>query len=189
MKSIMTFTILYKAVKMNDLKCFKSSIDKRFHLKNIGCVWQINEGETTVQFRASNDSFGFSLDKGGVEDRFGFFSKSNEDRLEDIAKICDGIIISKYNQGIYIFLIELKSNYSGHYKKQLTNGYLFCQWLLALLKEYEYFTEQVTFVGLLHKSMKSNKQTSRHNQQPMNKTPYFSIFQANHTELLLSGYL
>lgn len=187
----MTFTILYKAVKMSDLECFKSSIDQSFHLKNIGCVWQVKEGETTIKFRASKDSFGFSLDKGAVKNRFGFFPKADEDRLEHIAKICDGIIISQYKQGICIFLIELKSNYSGDYKKQLTNGYLFCQWLLALLKEYEYFEEKVKFVGLLHKSIRSNKQTSRHQPKLIKNIslPYFSIFQISQSKLLLHSFL
>ncbi len=183
--------MLCRMIKMADLDCFRNSIDQSFHLQSKDCVWEIKEeyAEMTIEFRAnSKESFGFTLDKGTVQNRFNFFSKTTNIRPKGIAKICDGIIIDTYKKGIYIFLIELKKGNTGHYKKQLVNSYFFCQWLLNLLKEHKHFEQKVNFVGLLC-TTRSNKQVSRHHTPDRITTMQgFPIFPAEIKDLLLSSY-
>ena len=68
---------------------------------------------------------------------------------EHIKKMCDAIVVVAYKGKGYLFCIEQKSGYKGDYKKQLVNGAIFCQWLMALFEAHDYFNQKPIYVGLL----------------------------------------
>ena len=64
--------------------------------------------------------------------------------------MCDGIVIYVDGNDLYCILIEQKTGVRGDFNKQLTNGKLFCQWLVALCQQHKYTTiEQIAYFGVL----------------------------------------
>ena len=58
-------------------------------------------------------------------------------------------IALSHEENLYLFIIEQKTANPDAYKKQLTNGKLFCDWLCALFREHGYLDDDPTFIGLL----------------------------------------
>ena len=107
---------------------FQQTINKTLQLNRKGRDWSLNE-KPLIKIKApSRHSLGFSLDC----EQYGSLFGGNAPL--DIAKMCDAIIVLSCKNRDYIFVIEQKTRYKDGYKKQLSNGKYFCDWLLALLK-------------------------------------------------------
>ena len=139
----------------------KKCIKKEIHLGRTDRKWQLSENGITIEFEVpDSNSLGFSLDQNNVKDVFSFFAGSPP---KGITKMCDGIIAFNYEKQTYIFLLEQKTNNLNNYKKQLINGWHFCQWLFALLKEHNHYAGSVKYIGLVYSSrQRAYKETSTH---------------------------
>lgn len=121
----------------------EKTIHSRYRLTRKDRYWLLNEG---VRLRAPNrHAFGFSLDRQDLKP-FAFFSDTPP---EHVAKMCDAIIALSHEDNLYLFIIEQKTANPDAYKKQLTNGKLFCDWLCALFRKHGYLGAEPTFIGLL----------------------------------------
>ena len=120
-------------------------------------------------------SVGFSLDN-EEQPPFQFLSSSPPKHL---AKMCDGIIFSDKDGDLYVAIIEQKTGDSAEYEKQLTNGKLFCEWLISLCRQHGYFTQKsVSYFGLLLWEPRNSppKGTTTHHKLQANVHPLFSKF-------------
>ncbi len=124
---------------------FQQTINKNWHLKKKDRIWSLKGVPRITMQAPSRHSLGFSLDS----DSSPLSNIFEASPPLDIAKICDAIIVLSYKNKDYIFVIEQKTKNKEKYKKQLSNGKYFCDWLLALLKEHGYYDRKVTFIGLL----------------------------------------
>lgn len=168
------------------VELFATSITKKWHLRRNNERWQLEENNIEIEFKTPNCySLGFSLDK---PNKFPFL---NNKPPKNIAKMCDGIIAMSYKNKVYIFLIEQKTINEGQYKKQLVNGWHFCQWLLGLFKEHNYYDGKVCFIGLLYKKSKKSihKQPTTHKKtNPLTSVSQYSIFETNQPVTYLQQY-
>ena len=126
---------------------FQQCIDEEFHLQREGREWLLEDNWVLKLKTPRRDSLGFRLDKDPSP--FRFFSGSPP---EDVAKMCDAIIVLSHQDRLYIFLVEQKTRWEDDYEKQLKNGKYFCDWLLVLLREYGHYKDQdlyPVFIGLL----------------------------------------
>ena len=115
----------------------EKTIHTDYHLKRENLSYLLIEDE--VKLRApSHYSFAFSLDKRkkGKPTPFPFFGHKPH-RPEHIAKMCDAIVAMNFKNELCLFIIEQKTQHSGEYKKQLSNGKHFCNWLFSLYKEHK----------------------------------------------------
>jgi len=118
----------------NFINTIQQAIDESYHLKRDGKRWILEEGNPPTEIRVpSRLSIAFSLDKKDAEP-FAFFSNNPP---KDFAKVCDAILFCCSEDRIYLFIIEAKTGYKGDYKKQLINGKLFCDWLIALYTQHK----------------------------------------------------
>ena len=109
----------------------EKTIALKYRLLRENRDWLLDNG---VKLRAPNrHSFAFSLDNQD-EPPFVFFNASPP---EHIAKMCDAIVAMNFKNELYLFVIEQKTQYPKDYKKQLTNGWHFCNWLFSLYKEHK----------------------------------------------------
>ena len=130
---------------MDDIEAIKKTIHPDYHLQRNGKYWKLNE-QPTVKLRVPDPhSIGFSLDN---QDRppLAFLSKSPP---RHVAKISDAILVLRYQQKVYWFIIEQKSAYKHGYKEQLINSKYFCDWLTALCKQYQYLVNDPIYISLL----------------------------------------
>ena len=134
---------------------FEHTIEKSFHLKRDDLRWILGEraeNGTQLSIIAPNRySLGFTLDEANSPSAqnsapMPFISGTPP---EHIKKMCDAIVVVAYKGKGYLFCIEQKSGYKGDYKKQLVNGAIFCQWLMALFEAHDYFNQKPIYVGLL----------------------------------------
>ncbi len=187
----MIFITAYKRLIMSKeiVKLFAKTINKKWHLKRNNKEWQLSENDITIKFKVSNsNSLGFSLDTKPVKNVFGFFS---DNPPQGVAKMCDGIIALEYKKQTYVFLIEQKSKYTDGYRKQIINGWYFCQWLFGLLKEYDYYSSEVKYIGLLC-CVRSNthKETSTHEEPQLNTDKHdINFSETNDKSIYLYNYL
>ena len=128
-----------------EMSIIQSTIDVKYHLQRQNRDWLLEDNVKVRGFH--HDSFGFSLDKGDKSlNPFRFFSGNPP---EDMAKMCDAIIAQRYQDGLYIVIVEQKSANKDQYKKQLTNGRLFCKWLMGLYRAHGYSDCDPVYIGLL----------------------------------------
>jgi len=90
-------------------------------------------------------TFAFSLDCEKSKP-FTFFSPNPP---SGIARMCDAIMACHHNNRCYLFLVEMKTQHKDDYKKQITNGKLFCDWLLQLYKAHGHISARPIFVSIL----------------------------------------
>ena len=78
--------------------------------------------------------------------------------------MCDAIIAQSYEENLYLFVIEQKTENPDYYRKQLTNGKLFFDWLCALYRKHGYMDKTPTFIALLiwEPRLSENKGTTAH---------------------------
>ena len=106
--------------------------------------WLIDNG--IFIYTNGYSSFGFSLDN-EANRPFAFLRNSPP---KHIAKMCDAIIIFADGDTLYIALIEQKTGDPGEHNKQLANGKFFCEWLVSLCKEHDYYDyKNIEYFGLL----------------------------------------
>lgn len=123
---------------------FGQCIHPNLHLKREGRNWLLKEIPQIKLKSPNRCAVGFSLDCSSA-----YFGFRADDPPKKIAKMCDAIIVLFYKNKPYIFVVEQKTGYNDGYKDQLINGKHFCDWLLALLKEHNYYTGEVDFISLL----------------------------------------
>lgn len=144
-------------------------LHKSVRLDRTDKLWSVQGSQKDVYFRVTDKrSFGFCLDENNrIKSRdtsdgkqvdlsgspLSFFADSPP---SDIAKMCDGILAFTYRGQDYVFCIELKGNCTESYRKQMNNAILFCDWLIALLKQYGYYEKRPCFVGILVKHRPGN---------------------------------
>lgn len=138
---------------MNIIQAFEQIIEPDYGLKKSGNMFEIEEtaANSTNKFLKIGgcQGFGFSLDKPGGHP-WKFISNSP---LAGMVSVCDGIIILKYERVNYILAIDLKSKKADSKAfKQISSGFLLCQWLYELLKLHNHITEQFEFIGVVCKS-------------------------------------
>lgn len=126
------------------IELFKKCIKGTFYLKRENRSWLLHEDYCEIELKTPNGySFGLRL---GTVSPCNFFSDSPP---PGIGKMCDAVIALSLKSELYIFIIEQKTSYKEDYKKQLANGKYLCDWLLALLKEYDHYDGNPVFIGLL----------------------------------------
>ena len=133
---------------MTEIEHIKKTIRKQCHLQGEGLHWQLNE-QPTVKLRAPTcHSIGFSVDNPDNPQYhpLTLFSKSPP---SDISKRPDAILVLKWKQTIYWFIVEQKTHRRAGYEKQLINGKYFCDWLIALHRHHGYLNCDSVCVGLL----------------------------------------
>ena len=156
---------------MTDL--IAETIDRRYRLPRKGRSWLLDK---EVELRAPHQrSFGFSLDN-QRNPPLAFFSGNPP---EHIAKMCDAIVAVLDKDVLYFFIVEQKTMNSEEYIKQLTNGRLFCEWLLSLYRYHGYLSDQsVQFIGLLvwEPRKSPGKGTTSHRPYKPEKRQHFHRF-------------
>ena len=121
----------------------EKTIDPKYRLPRKKRDWLL---DNEVKLRAPNrHSFAFSLDNQD-EPPFAFFNDSPPER---ITKMCDAIVAINFKNELCLFIIEQKTKRTKQYKKQLTNGWHFCNWLFSLYKEHKYYSRDPVYIGLL----------------------------------------
>ena len=126
------------------IQTITNTIKGRYRLQEARRGWTISAPTGDTRLTVPDcPSFGFSLDN---EDNppLAFFSDSPP---VDMAKMCDAIIALSQENKLYLFCIELKTGDEADYEKQLTNGRIFCEWLIQLYKAHDYWS-----VDSVHKS-------------------------------------
>ena len=115
-----------------------------YHLDRNGRDWHLANG---VSLRAPDrHSFGFSLDNQDIPP-LAFFSRNPPLHIN---KMCDAIIALWNGGKLYFVVVEQKTANKNDYDKQLANGKLFCEWLVALFVHHGYcHSQSVEYVGLL----------------------------------------
>lgn len=177
---------------MSDIvSLFTQSIDKKLHLKRKQKCWQLSENKVTIEFKMPNrKSLGFSLDAGKAKDVFGFFAG---DPPTGVAAMCDGIIVLNYKKQTYVVLLEQKTKCKGEYRKQLINGWYFCQWLFSLLKEHKHYSGEIKYIGLLcrvrQNIIKGESAHSEPEPEPKSKKNGIQFFETNEKITHLESYI
>lgn len=133
----------------------KQTIDAKYHSEEARhSTWilkEINkESNQRIRMRLPKKncfSIAFSLDCKSSKP-FAFLSDSPP---RHFAKMCDAILFCVHENKIYLFVVEIKTNNQGEYEKQLINGKLFCDWLIALCREHKYLDSkaEITVISLL----------------------------------------
>ena len=67
----------------------------------------------------------------------------------DVCKMCDAIFIVHHNNKDFVIAVEIKTQNKDDYKEQLYNARLFCQWQIALLREYGHLKTEPVYSGML----------------------------------------
>ena len=134
----------------------QQAIDSQYHLSRVKKGWILEESYLQTKIRTPNiHSIAFSLDhnkpKPFVLDHnkskpFAFFSDSPP---ADFAKMCDAVLFCFHGNKTYLFLIEVKTGNKADYEKQLINGKLFCDWLIALSIQHKSLDPNTIVVPLL----------------------------------------
>lgn len=150
---------------MTEIETIKNTIHQKYHLKRDHRHWVLNE-QPTVKLRVPNcHSIGFSLDN--QNHPLAFFSTEPPKHLR---KTPDAILALKYQRKIYWFIVEQKTAHKCSYKDQLINGKYFCDWIIALCKQYGYLHSDSVCIGLLvwqpREKFVCKGTTSHHNNQP-----------------------
>lgn len=131
---------------MDEIETIKDTIHEDYHLQRENKHWKLNE-QPTIRLRAPNrHSIGFSLDSQPQSSPLTFFGDRPP---RHVAKMADAILALKYRRKVFWFVIEQKTATKGGYKKQLINGKIFCDWLIALYRQYNYLPSDSVFVSLL----------------------------------------
>lgn len=132
---------------------FDSTIEKTFHLKRNKRQWILTERAkkgTQLSIIAPNRySLGFTLDEANLPSAQNPMPFISGNPPEHIKKMCDAIVALTYKGMSYLFCIEQKSGHKEDYKKQLMNGAIFCNWLMALFKAHNHFNQKPIYIGLL----------------------------------------
>lgn len=166
------------------------TIHEKYHLQRLSKDWKMKSG---VKLRTPGArSLGFSLDN-QEHPPFGFLSASPP---KDVAKMCDAIVALSFKQNLYVFFVERKTAHLDDYKKQLTNGKLFCDWLIALFKEHASLNGEPIFIGLLvwEPRQSPRKGTTSHQLEASIKQkqvlPFHYFFEAkNETHFFLKALI
>ncbi len=125
------------------INIIKDTINSAYHLNREGRAWLLDDG---VKLRAPHQHcLGFSLDNKEKPPLACF----NAPAPKHITKMCDAIVAIWHKQTLCLLIIEQKTKHKGNYKKQLANGKLFCDWLVALYKEHGYWSGKPVFIGML----------------------------------------
>ena len=177
-------------MNMNGIETIKKTIHLDYHLQRDGKYWKLNE-QPTVKLRVPTPhSIGFSMDN---QDRPPLAFLSNKPPRH-IAKISDAILVLRYQQKVYWFIIEQKSAFKRGYEEQLINGKYFCDWLTALCKQYKYLVHDSIYISLLvwrpREKLVDKDTTSHHKKMPFkaSKTidPFSHSFEVqNKSEIFL----
>ena len=136
----------------------EKTIHNRYHMQRKDRNWLLDQG---LRLRAPDrHSFGFSLDNANKKP-FAFLSDTPP---EHVAKMCDAIVAQSYEESLYLFVIEQKTGNPDSFKKQITNGKLFCDWLCALYRNHGYMDDGPTIIALLiwEPRLSPNKGTTTH---------------------------
>ncbi len=120
----------------------KRTIASKYHLRREKRRWLVDDIEIQAQ---DQHSFGFTLDKPDSPP-FAFLGSSPP---AHVAKMCDAIIAVSDGETLYVFSIEKKTQNKDDYRKQLTNGKLFCDWLFSLYREHKHHSGELVHIGLL----------------------------------------
>ena len=131
---------------IDTIKAIKKTIDSRYLLKRKNRDWLLDESDKRIGIRVPDrNSIAFSLDNEN-ERPLAFFSGNPP---EGMAKICDAFLFCVYEGKGYLFIIEVKSAYREESEKQLINGKIFCDWLLALCQEHGHLSTEFSVASLL----------------------------------------
>lgn len=124
----------------------RQAIGSHYHLTRARKGWILEESCLQMKIRTPNThSIAFSLDHNKPEP-FAFFSDSPP---ADFAKMCDAVLFCFHGNKTYLFLIEVKTGNKADYEKQLINGKLFCDWLIALCIQHKSLDPNTIVVPLL----------------------------------------
>ena len=122
------------------------AIDGKYCLTRRKEKWVLEEGQSKTEVHFSTEeSIAFSLDQKNLRP-FAFFSKKPP---KHFAKMCDAIFFCYHENSIYLFIIEEKTANLGDCEKQLINGKLFCDWLIALCIQHTFPDLDVNIIPLL----------------------------------------
>ncbi len=170
------------------INTIKNTINSAYHLNKDDRDWLLDNG---VKLRAPHQPcFGFSLDN-HKKPPLAFFNAAPP---KHIAKICDAIVAIWHKQTLCLLIIEQKTAHKDHYKKQLANGKLFCDWLIALYKEHGHWSGKPVFIGLLIWEPRNSPRkgtTAHRGEAPFTKSPSFNYFieLKNETHIALNALL
>ncbi len=164
------------------INTIKNTINSAYHLNRNGRGWLLDNDVTLCA--PHRHCFGFSLDNHKKPPPpppppLAFFNAAPP---EDIAKMCDAIVAIWHKQTLYLLIIEQKTAHKGYYRKQLANGKLFCDWLIALYKEHGHWSGKPVFIGMLiwqpRNSPRKGATSHRGGQgkAPFTKSPPFDYF-------------
>ena len=167
----------------------EQTIDSKYHLKRDGRNWLIEGIELQAPGR---HSFGFTLDKPQARP----FAFLGNEPPEHITKMCDAIVVVSYREAVYVFSIEIKTGNKDHYRKQIVNAKLFCDWLFALYGEHGYSSEEPVHIGLLvwepRRQLRKGK-TAHGADMPRkipNSTPFKAVYEVrNQPSIALRGII
>ena len=153
------------------------TIGPKYHLERDNKIWMVEGIEIQAQDR---HGFGFTLDK-QESPPFAFLSACPP---AYIAKMCDAIIVVFNKRTLYVFSIEKKTANKDDYRKQLTNGKLFCDWLFSLYREHGHHSGDPVHIGLLiwEPRRQPRKGTTTHGadwpKSRPNPGPFRAVFEA-----------
>ena len=153
----------------------KRAIAVRYHLRGGEKKWILEESKPPTEIHVPNKAatIAFSLDRPNPKP-FAFFSCRPP---RDFAKMCDAILFCFHENKTYLFLTEVKTGNEGDCDKQLVNGKLFCDWLIALCSQHKSLNPHVTVVPLLvweprHNSVHKGTTTHRGNSDGIEKKSF-----------------
>lgn len=170
------------------LENLQKAIDSQYHLPRDSNDWVLADG---VKLRVPNrHSLGFSLDN-QKKPPLAFFSQSPP---AHVAKMCDAIVALPHKGSLYFFVVEQKTGNKDDHARQLANGKLFCEWLVALWRHHGYCdAASVHYIGLLvwqPRQSPTKGETVHQKPKPRKLRPFDLYFEeANNPLVRLASYL
>lgn len=146
------------------LQKFRELIHVDFILSQEAGYWKVIETAPSALNKEVEiggcKSFGFSLDKDGVEPWA--FIKPNT-TLAGMKQVCDSVVIAHDEDNDYIIAMDLKSTRSGSARKQIRSTKILVDWIIELMRQHNHWNGNYKFIGIINKVGRSQpkKRTSR----------------------------
>ena len=125
------------------ISLLEQTIHGDYHLPRRRRSWNLEDAVEIIS--PNRNSLAFSLDN-KEQPPFDFLGAAPP---AHIARMCDCVIALSYQGKCYLFVIEQQTAHQEEYRKQLINGRIFCDWLMALFTAHGHLTSEPIFVSLL----------------------------------------
>lgn len=164
------------------VEVFEQVICRDWLIERHNSDWYVREHNITsnpVLKLFGAKAFGFSLE-GRIVWPF-------MNQLQGLHKVCDAIIVAEVDNTAFVVAVEMKSNNIGSATTQISNSWLFMEWLGGLLESHMKFRRDWLFCGLISYTPRRQERKGTSRRRPdisiSNSGPYPVAFIKNRVRL------